>query len=59
VRWRETYALLFEVLRPGPYGLLLHTLFHADEVRTQDEFRTEVAGVSPYELAWRICWLKH
>jgi DNA end-binding protein Ku len=43
---REHLALL----RPGRCGVLLHTLFYADEVRALDEFRTEVEGVSPREL---------
>jgi DNA end-binding protein Ku len=30
------------LLRPGRCGLLLHTLFYADEVWALDEFRTEV-----------------
>ena len=38
------------LLRPGRFGLLLHTLFYADEVRALDEFRTEVEWVSPREL---------
>ena len=38
------------LLRPGRCGLLLHTLFYADEVRALDEFRTEVEWVTPREL---------
>ncbi len=38
------------LLRPGRFGLLLHTLFYADEVRALDEFRTEVEWVSAREL---------
>jgi DNA end-binding protein Ku len=29
------------MLRPGRHGLILHTLFYADEVRTADEFHAE------------------
>jgi non-homologous end joining protein Ku len=29
------------LLRPGRFGLVLHTLFYSDEVRTLDEFRTD------------------
>jgi DNA end-binding protein Ku len=43
---REHLALL----RPGRCGLLLHTLFYADEVRERDEFRSEVEWVTPREL---------
>ncbi|MGA2145967.1 MAG: Ku protein [Bryobacteraceae bacterium] len=38
------------LLRPGRYGLLLHTLFYADEVGVLDEFRTEVEWVTEREL---------
>ena len=34
----------------GRCGLLLHTLFYADEVRALDEFRTEVEWVAPREV---------
>jgi DNA end-binding protein Ku len=38
------------ILRPGKTGLLAHTMFYADEVRTVDEFRTNTELVSPKEL---------
>jgi DNA end-binding protein Ku len=38
------------LLRPGRFGLLVHTLFYADEVRALDEFRTETEWVAPQEL---------
>jgi DNA end-binding protein Ku len=38
------------LLRPGRLGLLLHTLFYSDEVRTLDEFRTDTEWVAPQEL---------
>jgi DNA end-binding protein Ku len=38
------------LLRPGRFGLLLHTLFYSDEVRTLDEFRTDTEWVAPQEL---------
>ena len=57
---RSSYAALAQwtchnrehlvLLRPGRCGLLLHTLFHADEVRARDEFRTEVEWVAPREV---------
>jgi DNA end-binding protein Ku len=57
---RSSYAALAQwtfhsrehltLLRPGRCGLLLHTLFYADEVRARDEFRTEVEWVAPREL---------
>lgn len=38
------------IVRPGKTGLIAHTMFHADEVRTLDEFRTDAALVSAKEL---------
>ena len=39
------------VLRPGPKGILLHTMYYQDEVRQVDEFRTNTDLVKPAELA--------
>ena len=38
------------LLRLGRFGLLVRTLFYADEVRALDEFRTETEWVAPQEL---------
>jgi DNA end-binding protein Ku len=38
------------IVRPGKTGLIAHTMFYADEVRTLDEFRTDAALVSAKEL---------
>lgn len=38
------------VLRPGPKGMLLHTMYYADEIRAIDEFRTDIGTVKPKEL---------
>jgi DNA end-binding protein Ku len=38
------------IVRPGKTGLIAHTMFHADEVRTLDEFRTDASLVSAKEL---------
>ena len=38
------------LLRPGRFGLLVHTLFYADAVRALDEFRTETEWVALQEL---------
>ena len=38
------------LLRPGRFGLMLHTLFYRDEIRALDEFRTETEWVTPQEL---------
>jgi DNA end-binding protein Ku len=37
-------------LRPGPRGLLLHTLFYSNEVRASDEYATDTSLVSDKEL---------
>ncbi len=39
------------ILRPGPRGLILHTMYFSDEVRTADEFRTDLTLVKEKELA--------
>lgn len=41
------------VIRPGAHGLILHTLFYANEVRAEEEFRTdaELVGAKELELA--------
>jgi DNA end-binding protein Ku len=38
------------LLRPGRFGLMLHTLFYRDEIRALDEFRTDTEWVTPQEL---------
>jgi DNA end-binding protein Ku len=38
------------VLRPGKHGLILHTLYYRDEVRSVDEFRTDTSQVKEKEL---------
>ena len=37
-------------LRPGQSGILTHTLYYADEVRKDQEFRTDASEVSKKEL---------
>ncbi|MEO7651732.1 MAG: Ku protein, partial [Bryobacteraceae bacterium] len=39
------------VLRPGKRGILLHTMYYADELRQVDEFRTDTQLVKEKELA--------
>ncbi len=39
------------ILRPGKYGMLLHTMYYQDEVRALDEFRTNLEAVKERELA--------
>jgi DNA end-binding protein Ku len=38
------------VLRPGKHGMILHTLYYRDEVRSVDEFRTDTSQVKDKEL---------
>jgi len=39
------------ILRPNGKGVVLHTMFYADEVRQVDEFRTDTSLVKEKELA--------
>jgi len=39
------------ILRPNGKGVVLHTMFYADEVRQVDEFRTDTSQVKDKELA--------
>lgn len=38
------------ILRPGPRGILLHTMYYRDEIRQVDEFRTDTNLVKDKEL---------
>jgi len=37
-------------LRPAKHGILMHTMYYRDEIRTVDEFRTDTSLVKPAEL---------
>ena len=39
------------ILRPGPRGILLHTMYFTNEIRQVDEFRTDLELVKDKELA--------
>jgi DNA end-binding protein Ku len=39
------------VLRPGERGMVLHTMYYADEVRRSEEFRTDASHIKDKELA--------
>jgi DNA end-binding protein Ku len=39
------------ILRPGPRGILLHTMYFTNEIRQVDEFRTDLELVKEKELA--------
>ena len=38
------------ILRPGKQGMLMHTMYYADEVRQSEEFRTDTSLVKDKEL---------
>jgi DNA end-binding protein Ku len=38
------------LLRPGRYGLILHTLYYQDEVRAEKEFHTDTAQIPARDL---------
>ena len=38
------------IVRPGEKGMLLHTMYYADEVRRTEEFRTDTSAVSEREM---------
>ncbi len=38
------------ILRPGPKGILLHTMYYKDEIRQVEEFRTDTSLVKDKEL---------
>jgi DNA end-binding protein Ku len=37
------------IFRPGPYGLVMHTMFYSHEMRKTEEFRTDVSLVKEKE----------
>lgn len=39
------------ILRPGDKGMVLHTMYYADEVRRSEEFRTDASNLKDKELA--------
>jgi len=38
------------ILRPGRYGMVLHTMYYQDEIRALDEFRTTTTDLKDMEL---------
>jgi DNA end-binding protein Ku len=38
------------IVRPGERGMVLHTMYYADEVRRTEEFRTDTTNVSEREM---------
>jgi len=38
------------IIRAAKYGMLAHTMFYVDEIRSESEFRTDVASVGAKEL---------
>jgi DNA end-binding protein Ku len=46
------------VIRPGRYGIVLHTMYYKDEVRALDEFRTDTSTVKEKELEMAMSLLE-
>jgi DNA end-binding protein Ku len=42
------------IVRAGKHGLLMHTMFYADELRQVEEFRTDTSAVTSDELAMAV-----
>lgn len=38
------------IIRPGRSGIVLHTMFYESEIRRDDEYRADLAGIAPKEL---------
>lgn len=38
------------IVRPGTTGMILHTMYYADEVKKQDEYRTDTSTVNEKQL---------
>jgi len=38
------------IVRPGSTGMILHTMYYADEVKKQDEYRTDTSSVNDKQL---------
>jgi DNA end-binding protein Ku len=38
------------IVRPGKHGMLAHTMFYVDEIRSESEFRADVTAVGAKEL---------
>ena len=46
------------ILRPGPLGILLHTMYYRDEIRQVEEFRTDRSLVKEKELELAMTLVK-
>jgi DNA end-binding protein Ku len=46
------------ILRPGPHGILLHTMYYRDEIRQVEEFRTDRSLVKEKELELAMTLVK-
>jgi DNA end-binding protein Ku len=49
-QWTTHNREYLVLVRPGRWGLLLHTLYYADEVRDEQEFRTDTTPLPTREL---------
>jgi DNA end-binding protein Ku len=46
------------ILRPGEHGLVLHTVYYADEIRQVEEFRTDCSEIEEMELRMAVRLIK-
>jgi DNA end-binding protein Ku len=46
------------LIRPGRFGIVLHTMYYRDEVRALDEFRTDTSTVKEKELEMAMSLLE-
>ncbi len=46
------------IIRPGKHGLIAHTMFYVDEIRFENEFRTDLQAVGSRELELATTFLE-
>ena len=46
------------LIRPGRFGIVLHTMYYRDEIRALDEFRTDTSAIKEKELEMAMSLLE-
>jgi non-homologous end joining protein Ku len=46
------------IVRPGTYGMLADTMFYMNEIRAENEYRTDVAALGAKELGLAKAFLE-
>jgi DNA end-binding protein Ku len=46
------------ILRPGQHGLLAHTMYYANEIRKDQEFRTDTSAIASKEMDLAVAFIK-